>query len=59
MSEFLDKAIKEQRIVTVIITNGFQMRGKILRHDAGFRTITMEVDGKEQLVFVSAISTIK
>lgn len=59
MYDFLIKVIESERVVTVITTNGYHMRGKIKEYDNAFRTIIMEVDGNEQLVFVSAISTIK
>lgn len=59
MYDFLNKAFEEKRNVTVITTNGFQMHGIISGVDAENRTITLEVDGNEQLIFMSAISTIK
>lgn len=54
--EFLSNLIS-QKIFTVIYTiNGFQIRGIILDHDEC--TILVEADGKRQMVYKSAISTI-
>ena len=55
--QFLDRLQQEQKPVTVIVLTGFQMRGIITGH--GQFTIEMNVDGKRQLVYKHAISTIK
>lgn len=55
--QFLDRLQQEQRPVTVIAVNGFQMKGRIIGHDQ--YSIKMDVDGKQQLVYKHAISTIK
>lgn len=54
---FLDKLQQEKRAVIIITTNGFQMRGRIAGHDQYI--LLLDVDGQQQLVFKSAISTIK
>lgn len=58
MIDFLLKAENSGREVTVIIKNGFQMAGKIVHIDIDYYTITLDVKGEKQLVFMSAISTI-
>ena len=55
--QFLDRLQQERKPVTVIVLTGFQMRGIITGHDQF--TIEMTVDGKRQLVYKHAISTIK
>lgn len=58
MPEFLKKALSERRTVTVFVTNGFKMVGILVDVDTEFRAITLDVDGKERLVFMNAVSTI-
>lgn len=55
--QFLDKLQQEKKPVTVIVLTGFQMRGVITGHDQ--YSIQMDVDGKRQLVYKHAISTIR
>lgn len=54
---FLDKLQQKQGTVTVVVLNGYQQRGRIIGHDQ--YTILLDVDGQQQLVFKSGISTIK
>jgi host factor-I protein len=42
--------------VTVFLTNGFQLRGKVEGFDAF--TVILDSDGKQQLIYKHAISTI-
>ena len=53
---FLNAVRKEKVDVTVYLTNGFQFNGQVRSFD-NF-TIMLEVNGKEQLVFKHAVSTI-
>jgi host factor-I protein len=53
---FLNQVRKEGIIVTVYLVNGFQVRG-IVRGFDNF-TIILENDGKHELVYKHAISTI-
>jgi len=47
---------KEGVPVTIFLTNGFQIRGKVSAFDA--YVIIVEVDGKQQMVYKHAISTV-
>jgi host factor-I protein len=53
---FLNHARKERIVVTIFLTNGFQFKGVIKGFD-GY-TVILDSDGKQQLVFKHAISTI-
>lgn len=55
--QFLDKLQQDHTTVAIVVVNGFQIRGVV----AGFDkyTVLLEVNGQQQLVFKSAISTIK
>mgnify|MGYP002520344220 CR=1 FL=1 len=53
---FLNKSRQERIPVTVIMVNGFQMRG-IVRGFDNF-TVVLETDGKQQLIYKHAISTL-
>lgn len=55
--QFLDKLQQEQKPVTIVVVNGFQLRGRIVGHDQF--TLLVDVDGQQQLVYKSAISTVK
>lgn len=55
-TDFLDKLQQEQRPVTVFVLIGFQLKGQIIGHDQ--YSIQMDVDGKQQLIYKHAISTI-
>ncbi len=53
---FLNYGRKERVPMTVFLTNGFQMRGTIRAYD-NF-TLVLDADGREQLIYKHAISTI-
>ena len=53
---FLNQAIKNNIQVTVFLVNGYKLQGVI----CGFNnfTVLLEVDGKQQMLYKHAISTI-
>lgn len=53
---FLNQCRKDKISVTIYLTNGFQFRGMIKGFD-NF-TVILDSDGKQQLVFKHAISTV-
>lgn len=53
---FLTQARRERRQVTMFLMNGFQMRGYITGFDAF--TVVLTSDGKQQIIYKHAISTI-
>ena len=53
---FLNQARKEKIAVTIYLTNGFQFRGVVRGFD-NF-TVVLDCDGKQNLVYKHAISTI-
>ncbi|MFB4473970.1 RNA chaperone Hfq, partial [Oceanobacillus caeni] len=53
--QFLNQLRKNHISVTVILTNGFQLRGIVKAFD-NF-TVLVESEGKQQLIFKHAIST--
>lgn len=53
---FLNQARKDKTPVTIFLTNGFQFKGTIRGFD-GF-TVILDCDGKQNLVYKHAISTI-
>ncbi len=53
---FLNEARKKRAPLTVFLVNGFQMRGAVLGFD-NF-TVMLESEGKQQMVYKHAISTI-
>ena len=53
---FLFKAKRERVPVTMFLMNGFQMRGYVTGFDAF--TVVLSTDGKQQVVYKHAISTI-
>jgi host factor-I protein len=53
---FLNQARKENMLTTVFLVNGYQIKG-IVRSFDNF-TILLEVEGKQQLVYKHAVSTI-
>lgn len=55
-SDFLGKLQMEKQVVTVITINGFQLKGRIVAYDQF--TLLVESNGKENLVYKSAVSTI-
>lgn len=53
---FLNQARKENISVTIYLVNGFQLRGNVTGFD-NF-TVILDTNGKQQLVYKHAISTI-
>ena len=53
---FLNEARKKRAPLTVFLVNGFQMRGTVLGFDSF--TVLLESEGKQQMVYKHAISTI-
>lgn len=53
---FLNTARKEKIAVTIYLTNGFQFKGIVKGFDAF--TVVLDTDGKQNLVYKHAISTI-
>ena len=53
---FLTQARRERKSVTMFLMNGFQMRGYVTGFDAF--TVVLSTDGKQQVVYKHAISTI-
>ncbi|MDW7739454.1 MAG: RNA chaperone Hfq [Bacillota bacterium] len=53
---FLNQARKENMLTTVFLVNGYQIKGVVKSFD-NF-TLMLEVEGKQQLVYKHAISTI-
>jgi len=52
---YLNQLRKNRMLVTVSLTNGFQLRGIVKAFD-NF-TVLIETDGKQQLIYKHAIST--
>lgn len=53
---FLNQVRKENIPVTVYLINGFQLKGLVKAFD-NF-TVVLEVEGKQQMIYKHAISTI-
>lgn len=53
---FLNQARKTSLNVTVFLMNGFQLRGIVTGFDSF--TVVLDSDGKQQLIYKHAISTI-
>jgi len=53
---FLNQAKKEKIAVTIYLTNGFQFKGMVKGFDS--YTVILDCDGKQNLVYKHAISTI-
>jgi len=53
---FLNQVRKENIAVTIYLVNGFQLKGNVRGFD-NF-TVILEIDGKQQMVYKHAISTI-
>lgn len=53
---FLNQVRKEHIAVTVYLTNGFQLKGLVKGFD-NF-TVVLDSDGRQQLIYKHAISTI-
>lgn len=54
--ELLDEIINEKVPITVFLMSGFQIRGSILDHDDA--VVILDVEGRQQIVYKHAISTI-
>lgn len=53
---FLNKARKENKDVTIFLLNGYQIKGAVKGFDN--YTIIIESEGKQQLIYKHAVSTI-
>ena len=53
---FLTQARRDHRLVTMFLMNGFQMRGYVTGFDAF--TVVLTSDGKQQIIYKHAISTV-
>jgi len=53
---FLNQVRKERILVTIFLVNGFQIKGLVKGFD-NF-TVIVELDGRQQLVYKHAISTV-
>lgn len=53
---FLTRARKQATPVTVFLVNGFQLRGSVTGFDSF--TVVLSTDGKQQVIYKHAISTI-
>ncbi|MEA4824860.1 MAG: RNA chaperone Hfq [Clostridiaceae bacterium] len=53
---FLNQARKEKMLVTVFLTNGFQLKGYVRGFDSF--TVVLDSDGRQQLIYKHALSTI-
>ncbi len=53
---FLNQIRKENLLATIFLVNGYQIKGTIRSFD-NF-TILLDVDGKQQLVYKHAVSTV-
>lgn len=53
---FLNQARKDRIAVTIYLTNGFQFKGIVKGFDAF--TVVLETEGKQNMVYKHAISTI-
>ena len=54
--EILNRARSERIFVTIFLMNGFQLKGLVTGFDSF--TVLLESDGKQQLIYKHAISTI-
>lgn len=54
--DLLNEIVDDKVPVTVFLMSGFQIRGTIADHDDA--VVVLEVDGKQQIVYKHAISTI-
>lgn len=53
---FLNQVRKENILITIYLINGFQLKGTVKGFDN--YTIVLESDGKQQLIYKHAVSTI-
>jgi len=54
--DLLNEIVDDKIPVTVFLMNGFQIRGTVADHDDA--VVVLETEGKQQIVFKHAISTI-
>jgi len=54
--DLLNEIIDDKVPVTVFLMNGFQIRGTVADHDDA--VVVLETEGKQQIVYKHAISTI-
>lgn len=54
--DLLNEIVDDKVPVTVFLMNGFQIRGTVADHDDA--VVVLETEGKQQIVFKHAISTI-
>ena len=54
--QFLNQLRKSHMPATVFLMNGFQIRGTVADHDDAI--VVLETEGKQQIVYKHAISTI-
>ena len=54
--QFLGQARRERTGLTIFLMNGFQMRGVVTGYDSF--TVVLDCEGKQELVYKHAISTI-
>ncbi|AHA75541.1 MULTISPECIES: RNA chaperone Hfq [Bacillus] len=55
--QVLQEAVQRKKNMTMILINGFHIKGTITGYD--LYSILLEVEGKQQLVYKHAISTIR
>lgn len=53
---FLNQARKDRSVITMFLMNGFQLHGVVRGFD-NF-TVVLDSDGKQQLIYKHAISTV-
>ena len=53
---FLNQARRERSVITMFLMNGFQLHGIVRGFDSF--TVVLESDGKQQLIYKHAISTV-
>ena len=53
---FLNRARRDNIIITVFLVNGYQIKGAVKGFDN--YTLVLDSDGKQQLIYKHAISTI-
>lgn len=54
--DLLNEIVDEKVPVTIYLMNGFQIRGTVADHDDA--VVVVEAEGKQQIVYKHAISTI-
>jgi len=54
--DLLDEISSEKIPVTVFLMNGYQIKGLILDHDDAI--VVLDVEGRQQIIYKHAISTI-